>query len=773
MKILYLTDTHLTSKSPAGRIDNYANSSLKKLLEIGKIIKDNNINVVIHGGDMFHTPKVNLKYANLVITIIKQWNIPIYVVPGNHDLYGYNINTLDQTMLGVLYSSGIIKILSRSNPLEITTKNNKILIEGQEYYQNINQDMNKDFSVNTSGYDYNILVSHSMITPKPFIKTVSHNCVNDIKTDANLVLCGHYHDPFSLSNKDGTIFLNPGSLMRVERTRKQYPKVDIIEFTEINGTLTAKFYERTLKSSLSYDKVFDINAKNIGTSNNIVLINNFKNNINKLSNISTNVNYIKIINQLAKDNNLEQEVIKETIKYISDAQLKNNDNDNDIQGFISKNTNLYISSVELNNFQSYEHTVIKFNDKLNVLVGESGCGKSAVLRAIKWCLFNEPKGIGFIRAGKNSCSVKVTFNDNSSIERTKTDKSSGEYIVCDRNGNTQTFKGFGSEVPIDVINQHQMPEIYLTKDKKVKLNFCEQLDSPFLLGESPSVRASAIGKLTGGEVLDYSIRMINIKKKTLSKENNIYKKQLKELELEKDKYKNLDNIKLFIKILNIYKKNIDSLNDQIKILNDLKSKRNLLNAKINLCKQKLINISKVIQIKKYINYILNQINLIKNMNALSIKNKNNKNKILYLEHKISKYSSLQKVYKSILFYVNECDDIILMKQKYDIICNVDSTKDIINNRLKYYNSIIQIRNSIDIISSNIKKINDLFMINASYNSLKNNLTKQESIIDEISNKLNILDNKYKNIEKDFDDYIKDNPICPLCNNKIDKNTMMR
>ena len=74
---------------------------------------------------------------------------------------------------------------------------------------------------------------------------------------------------------------------------------------------------------------------------------------------------------------------------------------------------------------------------------------------------------------------------------------------------------------------------------------------------------------------------------------------------------------------------------------------------------------------------------------------------------------------------------------------------------------------------NYKKINDLFMINVSYNSLKNNLIKQESIIDEISNKLNILDNKYKNIEKDFDDYIKDNPICPLCNNKIDKNTMMR
>ena len=101
MKILFMTDTHLTAKSPQSRTDIYEITTLKKFTEIGHIIKNNNVDLVIHGGDMFHTAKVSLRYAGHIAEIIKSWGVPVHVVPGNHDLYGYNLSTIDQTILGL------------------------------------------------------------------------------------------------------------------------------------------------------------------------------------------------------------------------------------------------------------------------------------------------------------------------------------------------------------------------------------------------------------------------------------------------------------------------------------------------------------------------------------------------------------------------------------------------------------------------------------------------------------------------------------------------
>lgn len=55
----------------------------------------------------------------------------------------------------------------------------------------------------------------------------------------------------------------------------------------------------------------------------------------------------------------------------------------------------------IENFQSHEQTEVFFTEGLNVFVGPSDSGKSAILRALRWVLYNEPKGTDFIRAGKS------------------------------------------------------------------------------------------------------------------------------------------------------------------------------------------------------------------------------------------------------------------------------------------------------------------------------------------------------------------------------------
>ena len=57
----------------------------------------------------------------------------------------------------------------------------------------------------------------------------------------------------------------------------------------------------------------------------------------------------------------------------------------------------YIKKIILENFQSHKYSVIELNEELNVIVGPSDSGKSAIIRGLKWALYNEPSGDYFIR----------------------------------------------------------------------------------------------------------------------------------------------------------------------------------------------------------------------------------------------------------------------------------------------------------------------------------------------------------------------------------------
>ena len=55
-----------------------------------------------------------------------------------------------------------------------------------------------------------------------------------------------------------------------------------------------------------------------------------------------------------------------------------------------------IKSVELKNFQSHNQSRLEFCDGVNIIVGASDSGKSAILRGLFWVLYNNPNGTGRI-----------------------------------------------------------------------------------------------------------------------------------------------------------------------------------------------------------------------------------------------------------------------------------------------------------------------------------------------------------------------------------------
>ena len=112
---------------------------------------------------------------------------------------------------------------------------------------------------------------------------------------------------------------------------------------------------------------------------------------------------------------------------------------------------IFITKVELENFQSHKNSVIEFDRGLNVILGNSDSGKTAIIRAIKWAIYNEPQGLSYIREGESSASVTVYFNTGAILKRYRT-KSKNVYYLKKSNGEEFNFESFGKDVPKEKIH---------------------------------------------------------------------------------------------------------------------------------------------------------------------------------------------------------------------------------------------------------------------------------------------------------------------------------
>jgi exonuclease SbcC len=105
-KLIYTTDWHLCSKCPGKRKeDDFFKLKMSKVDEIIEFVIKNDIDMIVHGRDFFDSPKIDYWLLNVIISKfqkLKDYHIHVYLVPGSHDMYGYNIESLNSTAVGAL-----------------------------------------------------------------------------------------------------------------------------------------------------------------------------------------------------------------------------------------------------------------------------------------------------------------------------------------------------------------------------------------------------------------------------------------------------------------------------------------------------------------------------------------------------------------------------------------------------------------------------------------------------------------------------------------------
>lgn len=518
MKILHITDSHGTAKSPEGRKDIYYIAFLRKLYELGYVIKKAGIDVVLHTGDLFHSSRVSDKFAGQVASMIKSWGVPVYVVPGNHDIEGYTIDTIDNTKLGLLAKAGVIKILDRENSVVLNCSSDNgnftVRLSGQEYYADIDTRNKNDFMMQEDLCDFNILGYHGTLVNRKLHPSMRFTLASDVITDADAILCGHLHEKYWFNIGQDTSVYNPGSMMRLDRS--EYNKTHMPQYGIMNieldddGSIVSEYDFYQFKTARPAEEVLDYETASFDKAK-VITLENFKASLDaSANNIKMDTNVADMIDVVGSN---DEDVKNAALVFYNNAFNAMPTEFEVKQGYIESPITKYITSVEIKNFQSHENTKVDFTNGLNVIVGESNNGKTSILRAILWAVDNVPLGTDFIMAGKNDCSVTIYYSDGSYIRRTRTVKSTGTYECgyIDEHGNfvEPSYSGFTNAVPVEIDNIHQMPKVSITKDIETHLNVMSQLEGPFLITDSPQNRASAIGRLTGVHIADAAINLVN------------------------------------------------------------------------------------------------------------------------------------------------------------------------------------------------------------------------------------------------------------------------
>jgi DNA repair exonuclease SbcCD ATPase subunit len=149
-----------------------------------------------------------------------------------------------------------------------------------------------------------------------------------------------------------------------------------------------------------------------------------------------------------------------------------------------------IKSVHIKNFEAHADSFFEFENGINNISGTSNNGKSSVIKALNWCLFNQPAGFAFKKHNsKGTTSVRIEFTNGSYLERERGSQTN-QY---DCNGEILT--ALGSGVPDQVKELTDIENI----------NIQNQFDQFFLLQESSGEVARTLNSIVGLEVIDSAL----------------------------------------------------------------------------------------------------------------------------------------------------------------------------------------------------------------------------------------------------------------------------
>lgn len=177
-----------------------------------------------------------------------------------------------------------------------------------------------------------------------------------------------------------------------------------------------------------------------------------------------------------------------------------------------------IKSLRLQNFQAHKDTTIDFDDYFNCVIGATRSGKSAMVRALNFLIYNVWHS-AYVRHGSTEVVITATLSNGFTVVRTKGDKIN-QIDVRDPQGKVKTYDSFGTNLPKEVCTVLGINPLQIDEDEFIMSNVVDQDEPMFLLKESGPTKTKILARLAGLHWIDFALKDLNKDRRRLSGETD-------------------------------------------------------------------------------------------------------------------------------------------------------------------------------------------------------------------------------------------------------------
>lgn len=319
IRVLFATDLHIRGNSPVHRTDDYRTTVMQKVKEVGEIARREAVDVILIGGDWFDRPDTSHGVVSEAIRIFREYPVTPVGVLGNHDIFGQNPETQDHTVLGVMFHAGIVDLLNRGDVRYIEKDGLVLQLTGSPFHYDVDRrNPKEDYYVKKQNADVAIHIVHAMLVDQPYFFG-PFTLIYDVKTEADIVLSGHYHPGFhKVHYVNGTYFANPGSLTRSKCTRESLTRMPKVLLIDIHAKDEIAFREVYLESARPGEEVFDLDAIERAEERR-QFVENWDRQLELMTQDYKSIDPMSIIDRISQEESIDPEVIRRAKKRLSSS----------------------------------------------------------------------------------------------------------------------------------------------------------------------------------------------------------------------------------------------------------------------------------------------------------------------------------------------------------------------------------------------------------------------------------------------------------------------